>query len=389
MTTSHWLRPHSFSSVDFNADILIIGAGYVGLSTAYWLSEYRPDLKIVVLERSHCGAGASGRNAGFLTKGSAVFYRSLFEKWGLEKAQAIYTFAEESLQLVHQHILKSSPEIKFETASSMTLFQTEEDKKKWANDQFDPQQFHFEWKENSQLSAGLKSKFFGAFENHPEYKINPIQLLTSLRKCLEARKITIIENVSGYKLLPDGLVTEVNTIKAKQVILALNGYLPQFHSAFQDLVTPRRAQMLAVELEEDIEAPSLYYDPPERVYWRKTQEKLLLIGGKRLLDETGEVGNFEKVSPLIQDGLESYLRDQLHLKFKVLQRWSGTMGFTPHELPIITRAVEAPVETVVVGGFSGHGMGMGFRAAQETAQLVLGIKNKSFFDGFQTVNIKL
>ena len=114
MTTSHWARANQFKTPDMYADIVIIGGGYVGLSKAYWISEYCPDLKIIVLDRSSVGSGASGRNAGFLTKGSATFYKTLSQEWGKDRALKLYQFADESISLVAQNILKSSPEIKFE-----------------------------------------------------------------------------------------------------------------------------------------------------------------------------------------------------------------------------------------------------------------------------------
>lgn len=388
MTTSHWLRQHSFITPDIITDVLIVGGGYVGLSTAYWLTELRPDLKVTVVERSQCGAGASGRNAGFLTKGSASFFKSLTAKWGAREAQSIYRFAEESLELVHQHILKVSPEIKFERSSSMTLFQTEAQLREWKTHEFNPEEFKFVWREQMQLPTPLQSKFYGAFENAPEYKINPIQLLSSIKKLLEARKVQIIENVMAFELTPEGMQTEVNSIKAKQIVLALNGYFPQFHQQFKDVIVPRRAQMLAVELEDEFNCPALHYDPPERVYWRKAQDKVLVIGGKRLLDEHGEVGDFEKISPIIQKGLEQYLKEQLNLKYKVIHRWSGTMGFTEHELPLISK-IAAPTETFIVGGFSGHGMGLGFRSALDVAELVTHQKKESFFSPFKKVDFKL
>ena len=64
------------------------------------------------------------------------------------------------------------------------------------------------------------------------------------------------------------------------------------------------------------------------------------------------------------------------------------MGFTEHELPFITKA-EALTETYVIGGFSGHGMGFGFRSGQEMAKLVTGQISHSFFDNFKPVKIKL
>lgn len=388
MTTSHWLRKHSFTTPDISTDVVIVGGGYAGLSTAYWLTEMRPDLKITVVDRSFCGSGASGRNAGFLTIGSASFYKSLAAKWGTSDALSIQKFAKESLELVHQHILKSSPEVKFERTTSLTLFQTEEQFTNWVPKDLDLDAFGFNWRGQKELPENLQEKFHGAYEYGPEYKINPVQFLASLRQILEYRKVTIVESSSAFEILPDGIQTELNFIKAKTVVLALNGYFPQFSGAFKNHISPRRAQMLAVLLEEEFNCPSLHYDPPERVYWRREQEKVLVIGGKRLLDEHGETGDFEKISAKVQKGLEDYLRDQLKLKYKVINRWSGIMGFTNDELPLIGK-ITAPCETYMIGGFSGHGMGLGFRSGKDLAELITKQSTASFFDKFQKANFKL
>lgn len=388
MTTSYWQRPHSFRIPDISTDVVIVGGGFAGLSTAYWLTELKPDLKITIVERNYCGAGASGRNAGFLTMGSAYFYKSLHQEWGKEKALSILTFASGSLELVYQHIIRSSPELKFERSSSMTLFRSEEQFNHWCDKNFDPAFYGFQWKHQDELPASLKGKFFGAYEVAPEYKINPVQLLLSIKKLLESRKVQFVETTSAFRITEAGLLTETNTIKAKQVVLALNAYFPQFHQTFQNKIVPRRAQMMAVELEQDFDCPSLYYDPAERVYWRKTQDKVLVVGGKRLLDEEGETGDFEKVSPVIQEALEQYLNDQLGIKYKVLNRWSGTMGFTEHELPLLTK-VSAPVDCYMIGGFSGHGMGLGFHSGKDMAEMVTGEKKESFFSQFYKADFSL
>ena len=52
---------------DLDADVAIVGAGYTGLWTAYYLKREQPDLRIVVLEQRFAGFGASGRNGGWLT----------------------------------------------------------------------------------------------------------------------------------------------------------------------------------------------------------------------------------------------------------------------------------------------------------------------------------
>ena len=50
------------------ADIVVIGGGFVGLWTALTIKEYEPDCNVVVLEQDICGGGASGRNGGTILR---------------------------------------------------------------------------------------------------------------------------------------------------------------------------------------------------------------------------------------------------------------------------------------------------------------------------------
>ncbi|WP_109775802.1 FAD-dependent oxidoreductase [Quadrisphaera granulorum] len=59
--------PSSSSSPALECDVAIVGAGYTGLWTAYYLKRADPSLRVVVLEQAFAGYGASGRNGGWLT----------------------------------------------------------------------------------------------------------------------------------------------------------------------------------------------------------------------------------------------------------------------------------------------------------------------------------
>ena len=65
---------------DVTADVVIVGAGYTGLWTAYYLKQIDPALRIVIVEAEFAGFGASGRNGGWL---SALLPMS-FEKMAAE-----------------------------------------------------------------------------------------------------------------------------------------------------------------------------------------------------------------------------------------------------------------------------------------------------------------
>ena len=67
---------------DMRADVCILGAGYTGLWTAWYLAVARPDLRIVVIEARFAGYGASGRNGGWLTGGFAWPHRRYLDRGG-------------------------------------------------------------------------------------------------------------------------------------------------------------------------------------------------------------------------------------------------------------------------------------------------------------------
>ena len=68
-----------------HADVCIVGGGFSGLWTAYWIKRLSPDADVVVLEREFCGAGASGRNGGWVN-GWEDSIGTLVSRFGAESA---------------------------------------------------------------------------------------------------------------------------------------------------------------------------------------------------------------------------------------------------------------------------------------------------------------
>lgn len=88
---------------DQHADVVVIGAGYTGLSAALSLREQGVD--VLVLERDFAGAGASGRNAGHLTPTIGKDLPTLLRMFGEERAQALVHFADEAVEYT-EHVIE-------------------------------------------------------------------------------------------------------------------------------------------------------------------------------------------------------------------------------------------------------------------------------------------
>ncbi len=73
LATALWHEPSELCP-QFDADVVIVGAGYTGLWAVYYLLASDPHLRVTLLEREHIGFGASGRNGGWV---STIFPMSL------------------------------------------------------------------------------------------------------------------------------------------------------------------------------------------------------------------------------------------------------------------------------------------------------------------------
>lgn len=79
---------------DTTADVAIVGGGYTGMWTAYFLTEMAPGVRVLLLEADICGGGASGRNGGFL-HGWWEYLPYLVERYGVEEGMRIAQASDE------------------------------------------------------------------------------------------------------------------------------------------------------------------------------------------------------------------------------------------------------------------------------------------------------
>jgi gamma-glutamylputrescine oxidase len=94
------LRTFPSLSREIHADVVIIGAGYTGLSAAHHIA--RSGLAPVVVEANHPGWGASGRNGGVITAKFRQSFRDIDAAHGRGMAKRMYEIAHESVEIVEE-----------------------------------------------------------------------------------------------------------------------------------------------------------------------------------------------------------------------------------------------------------------------------------------------
>jgi glycine/D-amino acid oxidase-like deaminating enzyme len=358
-------------------DVIIVGGGIAGLSTAYWLTKQDPHLKIAVVEKGQLGDGATGRNAGFITCGSVEHFNRLVGKHGLAEADEMWKFSEENLRLLKSHIIKTHCQtIGFEHKGSFSLASTESE--------FTELQKSATMMKDSNIRVEVVNaqeirqrlgveKFVGGIKYQDDASVHPLLLLHLLKKTIcesASQTVSFHENSEVFALETDSdsgskiVRTQKGTFEAPLVVLATNGYSPLVHKYFEDKIFPTRGQILATEpVPLFMEGPC--YANFVLDYFRQLPSGQLIIGGFRQLQRDTELGFADQTSEVIQSALEQFIEHHIPAvnSAKITHRWTGVMGFSVDGQPLVGSLPSDP-QVFFVGGFTAHGLGLGFHCAK-------------------------
>lgn len=356
-TASPWQQP-----LDARADIAIVGGGIIGAATAFWLGRLAPDRRVVLLEARHLAHGASGRNAGFLLLGTHSDYASAVDTHGREVARRIWQFTRETFRHIVEDV--DDGQIGMETVGSVIAAGTEAeaDRLRRSHALLAEDDIESRWLENAEAETGLTG-MHGALVVPEGGAIDPVRLVRQLVASSGAvvREGVAAEHVEATASRVHIRLRAGGGLVADRVLLAPGPRLPDLIPELATRVRPVRAQMLATEpLPRLISRP--VYSHEGYFYLRQREDGRVLLGGARHLHRAEEVGFEDATTEALQADLERYLEQHLPeaAQAPVERRWSGTMGFSPDGMPVLSEAPGLP-GVLYATGFTGHGMGYGVR----------------------------
>jgi len=370
MTVSHWWR--SPSPPETSHDAVVVGAGICGIGVALALE--RRGLDVVLLDRAHPGAGASGRNAGFLMRGCAENYHAAIETYGRDRARELWRITEENLDALRAEGVADLPS--YRAVPSCLLAYTDEEHAalRRSLDLLREDGFDAEWLDDHDDAAWRPASSThrprGALVNPHDASVNPVDLLRALTAKLrtpvrtneEVDAIITSESVGHVR-------TAAHTYTAPRVFLCVNAYARLLAPALGALVRPTRGQMLALRA-PGARLDMSYYANNGYEYFRQNTDGSIVVGGCRKRHAHTEVGYEDATTPEVQADLEAFARAVFGADIDVTARWSGVMGFSPDGVPLVgpvslENGVLEPGSPVwLCAGFTGHGMSMAWRTAQ-------------------------
>ncbi len=102
-----------------SADVLVIGGGMSGLTTAQALHD--KGLSVIVLEKDFCGSGATGKSSGFITPESELGPQDLTDLFGADTAQQVWDLGTQGVHHIHKNIKQHSISCNYAVQDSLLV----------------------------------------------------------------------------------------------------------------------------------------------------------------------------------------------------------------------------------------------------------------------------
>lgn len=362
-------------------DVLVVGAGLAGTATAYYLAAHRPDLRVMVVEASQVGLGATGRSTGIIGPGLGMPMRSLRRRYG--DAVAAEAFASTLVGTAEVDRLIAAEGIDCDARLERQVIGalTERQERRMRRHTRDLAELGFDvpWWDRTLLDRRLGGAYRAAFAYENVLLVDPYRLVTGLASAAERRGVQIAERtrVTRLETLPDGVRahTPGGVIEADRVLLAVDGYGEELNP-HPSSVVPVRTHVVATAPLTAHQRASLGWDGVGGVidqrnffsYYRIGAGGRLVFGGGPARVPSGDPQRETRTSAAVFDRVV----EELQLRFPALRgvaidaRWSGLTGGTLDRLPVVGAVGDNP-RVHFAGGWCGHGLSLCVSTAQRYA----------------------
>jgi len=366
------------------ADIVIIGGGFTGLSSAYNLRRKFPDKKVVVLEGACCGYGASGRNGGFAGAGIPGLM-SYAERMGPEAGRKAYDASFYGLDQIREVIAEHGVECDFEETGALQAAISEEHAKHLEKEYQTYRSMGFDATlvQGKELEAEVRSPRYVAGMKFPYgAMLNPAKLAREMKRVVESAGAEVRERTVTLRVTPGKvhrIETELGEISAPTLVLGLNGYSHKL-GFFRNRLLPLCSYVIATEPLSEAQWESIGWQnrqglSDQRVlftYQRPTADGRIVIGGADYPYYANDALSSGNNKPIIE-----LLTKDLFTTFPQLEglridhAWGGTMGFTLDFVPSV--GVMGEHKNIYYGvAYNGHGVVFGQTAGRLITELMAG-----------------
>jgi glycine/D-amino acid oxidase-like deaminating enzyme len=368
------------------ADVVIVGAGFTGLWSAYYLSIADPTLRIVVLEAEHVGFGASGRNGGWCSALFPTSWSRLVQASSPAAALRLHRAMAETVAEVGRVASAEGIDAGFAHGGTVTLARSAPQLRRLREEVEAEHARGFSTDDVRLLDADEASSHLaatrvvgGMFTPHCA-AIHPGRLVHGLARAVEARGVVIHERTPVRAIDAGGVRTDVGTATAEVVVRATEAWTAHLSGA-RRAIAPVYSLMVATEPLDDATWASIgLADRPTFsdgrhviIYGQRTSDGRLAFGGRGAPYHLGSrIRPSYDEEPRVFATLRRTLVDLLPQTAGVAftHAWGGPLGIARDWSASV--GLDRRTGQAWAGGYVGDGVGTTNLAGRTLADLITG-----------------
>jgi glycine/D-amino acid oxidase-like deaminating enzyme len=326
-----------------DVDVAVVGAGYTGLWTAYYLAKADPHLRIAVVEKDIAGFGASGRNGGWVSPFFATPLATLAREHGREAAVRMQRAMFDTVDEIGRACEAEGVDARFHKGGSLWVSTSPAQTPRLREVLSGQCDLGFAddwvWLERREVLERLRVEgCLGGLYSSRYASVHPARLARGLADVVERLGVRVYEGTPALSAGPGGVETPAGRLSAGSVILATEAYTVQLPGHEKDLVPIYDFMIATAPL------PAAFW---EEVGWQGREVlsdgRYLLIYAQRTADDRIAIGGtaapyyfgsriserFERPRAIFADVHAALLQlFPAATGVPVTHRWGGVLGAT-------------------------------------------------------------
>ncbi|MEX5686218.1 MULTISPECIES: NAD(P)/FAD-dependent oxidoreductase [Pseudomonas] len=369
---------------DLDVDVAIIGAGYTGLWTAYYLKRLAPGLNIAIVEAQTAGFGASGRNGGWLM-GNLLGEDRLLADLSPEQRRTSVDLLHGIPDEVAIVLDREGIDCDYRKGGALycaARYPEQETSLRHYLDALYRQgltENDYRWLNPEQLAQQIRiAKPYGGIYAPHVATIHPAKLVRGLARTVERMGVAIYENSPVTHWQSGSLRTAKAGVRCQWIVPAVEGYavtlppLGRYQLPVQSLIVATEPLPAATWDEIGLSRGQAFSESSRQVtYGQRTADNRLVFGARGGYQFAGKLRHdFDLTRSEVE--LRRYLFGELFPQLKSVQithAWGGNLGmsrrFKPHML------CDRASGIALSGGYGGEGVGASNLGGRTLADLIL------------------
>jgi len=371
---------------DTDADVCVVGGGYTGLWTCYYLKKAQPGLRIVVLEREFAGFGASGRNGGWLSGGLAwdrEKYLASGARGGvIDLERALTGAVDEVIAVAGAEGIDADIRRTDALTVASSPAQMSRLRERYATAlEWEVPEGRLSLIGGDELRSRIRVKDgVGALVTHGVARVQPAKLVRGLAAAVERRGVRIREGTTVTRIDEGRVTTDRGVVRAPLVVRATEGFTAGLPGC-ERLWLPLNSAILVTEPLPDEMWERIGWQGRELLgdashgysYAQRTREGRIAMGGRGVPYRFGSrIDADGRTQPetirLLHDILRRMLPQASGLAID--HAWCGVLG-VPRDW-CATVGFDRKAGVAWAGGYVGNGVSTSNLAGRTVADLILG-----------------